>query len=105
MTMKQHMPLLKDATQAGMKVRLQGEVFVVTDQGVRTTLSPAQLRAQLAEEKAANEAAIDEAGSDGYNDGYIDSLVEMRAGAARVGTDYWSAQDEDAAWALMNNRE
>ena len=105
MTMKEHMPLLKEATRAGMKVRLQGEMFVVTDQGVRTTLSPAELRAHLAKDNAANEAAIDEAGSDGYDDGYIDSLIRMREGAARVGQEYWSPQDEDAAWALMHNRE
>jgi hypothetical protein len=104
MTMKEHMPLLKEAALAGLKVRLQGEMFVLTTQGVRTTLSPAQLRAQLSEDQAAHEQAIDEAGSDGYDDGYIDSLIRMREGAARVGQDSWSAQDEDAAWALMDDR-
>lgn len=38
------------------------------------------------------------------SDTQVDSIIQLRNRAARVGSDDgWSASDEDAAWALMNN--
>ena len=129
--MNQHAELLKTASVFGVRLSVQGDKFVVRHEGERVVLTHEDaecLVSSVIEDVRAEGARYDEHGPDCFDIGkYLEECQEVYAqraqepllpditgrvddifdAAARYNQDpeNCSAQDEDAAWQLMINRQ